>query len=264
MTPSHADIESLLGAYVCDAVEHDERALVDRHLPTCPTCRAEVAELREVTAMLANGDAATPVPPGVWDRIASSLDEVPPPMRLSVVPAEPAAPTPPSVDETGAAVVPIGSGHSGRSRGRRRFVAIAAAAAVVVGVVGFSLGRVTDGSTHDPATLQAAASQALVEPGAKRADLFDDANVQQAIAVVRANGEGYLIGDGLPALRNRIYQLWGATTDGTVVSLGVLDEPGVIAFNVGDPSAVSALMLTEEIRPVDHSSNPPVVKGDLV
>jgi anti-sigma-K factor RskA len=248
MTASHADIEELLGAYVCDAVEPEERALVDRHLPTCPKCRAEVAELREVTAMLANGDAATPVPPGVWDRIASSLDEAPPPMRLTVVP-------PPSTANDHDNVVPI--------RSRRRLVAVAAAVAVVVGVVGFSLGRASDGSSRDPATLQAAASQALVEPGARRAELLDDAKVQQAIAVVRPNGEGYLIGDELPALRDSIYQLWAATTDGTVVSLGVLDEPGVIAFSVGDPGSVSALMLTEEARPVDHPSTRPVLQGEL-
>src|SRR5260221_6653406 len=79
------DIEELLGAYACDAVDPDERDAVERHLPGCPRCRAEVAELREVTALLANADAATPVPDGVWDRIASSLEETPPPLRLSVI-----------------------------------------------------------------------------------------------------------------------------------------------------------------------------------
>jgi anti-sigma-K factor RskA len=253
MTLSHAEIEELLGAYVCDAVDADERTVVERHLPTCPKCRAEVAELREVTALLANSDAATPVPAGVWDHIVSSLDEAPPPLRLSVVPAPvDASPAP-------ANVVPIAA-----RRTRRRLAAVAAAAAVVVAVLGFSLGRVSDSSTSQPGTLQAAAYQALVEPGSRKAELYDDAKVQQGVAVVRSNGEGYLIGDDLPALHDRIYQLWGATADGTVISLGVLDEPGVIAFSVGDPAAVSALMLTEEIRPVDHSSNPPVVKGTLV
>src|SRR5207344_1927274 len=85
MTLSHTEIEELLGAYVCDAVDPDEAIAVEHHLQTCPKCRAEVAELREVTALLATADTPAPAPEGVWDRIASSLEEMPPPLRLSVV-----------------------------------------------------------------------------------------------------------------------------------------------------------------------------------
>lgn len=249
MTTPDADIELLVGAYVCDAVEPDERFAMERHLRGCPKCRAEVADLRNVTALLAN--STTPAPDAVWNRILSSLEEAPPPMRLSVAPLEPPAPATMNV-------VPLP-----RPLVRRRLVGFAAAAAVVVGVLGFSLGRGTSGSGPRPGGLQAAAYEALVEPGSRTASLLDDGHVKQAVAVVRANGEGYLIGDNLPALTDHIYQLWGATADGAVVSLGVINKPGVIAFNVGDPAAVNTLMLTEEIRPVDHSSNPAVVKGLL-
>ncbi len=79
---THAEIEELLGAYCLDAVDADETAAIEAHLPDCPRCRAEVAELREVAALLANND--TEAPEGVWDRIAEAIDEEPPPMRLDV------------------------------------------------------------------------------------------------------------------------------------------------------------------------------------
>ena len=52
-----SDIHALSGAYAVDAVDDIERASFERHLASCPTCRAEVASLRETSALLA--DAAT-------------------------------------------------------------------------------------------------------------------------------------------------------------------------------------------------------------
>src|SRR5689334_7705687 len=79
---THEQVQELLGAYAVDAVEPDEVADVEAHLEECSRCRAELAELREVGAFLAHsgGDA----PAGLWDRIASSLDDNPPPLRLEV------------------------------------------------------------------------------------------------------------------------------------------------------------------------------------
>ncbi len=79
---THEQIEELLGAYCLDAVDADERDAIEAHLPECPRCRAEVAELREVAALLANNN--TEAPEGLWDRIAEAIDDTPPPMRLDV------------------------------------------------------------------------------------------------------------------------------------------------------------------------------------
>lgn len=264
MTLSHAEIEELLGAYVCDAVDPDEVIAVERHLQTCPKCRAEVAQLREVTALLATADTPTPAPDGVWDRIISSLEEMPPPLRLSVVAPMPEAGARGSAPEPATApvadVVPISQVRSLR----RRILTVAAAVALVLGVVGFGIGRSTGGSsTQQASSLQEAASKAFVESGSKEATLVNDQQEKQAVAVVRPNGEGYLLGDDLPAIPDRIYQLWGATTDGTVVSLGVLPQPGVMAFSVGNPDDVSLLMVTEEQHPVGQPTGSPVAQGPL-
>jgi hypothetical protein len=80
----HVELQELLGAYALDAVEPDEAAAIERHLPTCPRCRNELAEHREVAALLgyAGGDA----PSGVWDRIIASLEEPPPALMLTRAP----------------------------------------------------------------------------------------------------------------------------------------------------------------------------------
>src|SRR5690606_4393398 len=76
----HDEIAELLGAYALDAVEPEEAAAVEAHLAVCPRCAAEVADHREVAAMLAHSGA--PAPEGLWSRISASLEEAPPEMEL--------------------------------------------------------------------------------------------------------------------------------------------------------------------------------------
>jgi hypothetical protein len=43
-----------LGAHAADALAPDERVRVDEHLASCPDCRRELAELQDVSALLAD------------------------------------------------------------------------------------------------------------------------------------------------------------------------------------------------------------------
>lgn len=61
-----------LSAYALEALSPDERASIDRHLQECPSCRDEL--YREMQLVVALRERpAEPVPPGLWDRIASDL-----------------------------------------------------------------------------------------------------------------------------------------------------------------------------------------------
>jgi hypothetical protein len=80
----HEEVQELLGAYALDAVEPDEAAAIERHLPTCPRCRIELADHREVAALM--GYAGADAPSGVWDRIIASLEEPPPALNLTRAP----------------------------------------------------------------------------------------------------------------------------------------------------------------------------------
>lgn len=239
---SHAEIELLLGAYALDAVDADERDMIDRHLPQCPKCRAEVAQHREVAAQLAYSGAAAPE--GVWDRIAGSLEEPPPALELAA-----------------GRIAPLR---------RRRItawrVAVGAAAAVAAGVIGVLGVEVADQRQEldelaATRTLASEADAAFADPDARTAELADADGAVLGVAVVRDDGQGYFVDRGLPRLDGRIYQLWGLAGD-TAVSLGPMgDAPGVIAFRAAD--TFETLVVTAEAEPVEASSNPPVVQGDL-
>ena len=248
-----AEVEGLLGAYALDAVDADERAAVEDHLAVCPRCRAELAEHLETASFLAHGGAAAPE--GLWPRIASSLEESPPALRLGVV---------------------EGAGDGSRGARRRRpharsvvWAAVAAAAVVVVAVLAVQLVRqgnqIDDLHSQMAATgVSHAAMDALADPASRKVDLRSpDGQPVSATAVISRGGTGYLLPSELPRLTaDRTYQLW-ALMPGHAISLGLLGaHPGIVAFPGKGP--ITGLAITEEhAGGVVSSSNPPVLVGQI-
>ena len=252
MSPlAHEEIQELLGAYALDAVDPDEAEAIERHLETCPRCRAEVEGHREVASMLGNsgGDA----PDGLWDRIASQLEDAPPPMRLEVQDGPPRSPRWRPAGASGAAgSSPPPSARPPRWRSRcsaRRWCAS-------------SSGSTTWSPPLEETTLQAAANRAFDDPDAVKVQLQSADGEMTARAVVLPDGSGFLMAHELPALdADRTYQLWGDTGAGSLVSLGLLgDDPAIIAFQAG--TDLDALAITEEeAGGVVQSRNPAVIAG---
>jgi hypothetical protein len=233
---NHDEITDLLGAYALDAVDDDERAVVEEHLATCSRCRAEVQEHREVAGLLAQGGGAAP--DGVWARIAGSLEEPPPALRLAPVAAdEPPAPPagavgPAGADQGGREVVPLAP----RRTWPRRLAAVAAvAAAVLVAVLGLEVRDQADRidelqvALDDPAT--ASYEAALVQPDTRRLELATADGTTTLEGAVTADGVGYLRAGPLPDLgEGRTYQLWGVDGEAPV-SLGTIGaDPAVVTF----------------------------------
>lgn len=242
MALRHDEVEELLGVYALDAVDDDERAAVEAHLATCPRCRAEVDGHREVAAHLAQTGA--PAPDELWDRIAGAIGGAePPPLRLVVD------------DQSARAVEPI------RRWRRLPMAAAAAVVAVALAAAGLFLTRSDDDAGTDRSELAAAALAAFESPQARIADLVDEEGQPLARVAMLPDGTGYVLAGALPDLDERIYQLWGS--DGTtVVSLGSMGAaPQIVPFHA-DPTQTT-LMITEEDAPVEQSSNPAVVVGEL-
>lgn len=243
----HDEITELLGAYALDAVEADERTLVEDHLVTCARCRAEVQDHREVATFLAHG--GTDAPEGLWERIAGSLEEAPPDLRL--VPASPRPDTPRAV------VAPT-------SRFPRLAVAALAAAVALVALLGVQV-RQQDRRIDE---LQVALQDPMVPAFQAALDAPTSRLVQLASAdgelvlrgAITDQGTGYLKASALPRLAgDRTYQLWGAAGD-QLVSLGVLGaDPGIVTFRA---DVYDAFAITEEDAPgVVTSANAPIVVG---
>lgn len=68
------DVHTLTGAYVCDALAPAEREAFEQHLAQCAACRGEVAELREVAAVL--GTAVAQQPPARLKALVDARIEV--------------------------------------------------------------------------------------------------------------------------------------------------------------------------------------------
>lgn len=253
MNPSsHEDIQDLLGAFALDAVDDDERGLVEAHLAVCPRCRAEVATHRETAALLAHsGDRA---PEGVWASITASLEEPPPEIDLA-----PMA----SLDDAR-------ERRSRRSLSLRVAAALGAVAAALTAFLGWRVG-VQDqrldrlaAELHEMGArdgLRRAATAALAQAGSEQVRLasFDG---KTGVPVVRLpNGTGFAVADGLPALpAGRTYQLWALRQDAKI-SLGLLGrDPDVSPFQMVGP--VLGYAITDEAAGgVKETSRSPVVLG---
>ncbi|CAN5160792.1 anti-sigma factor [soil metagenome] len=259
---NHRELEELLGAYALDAVDCDERDVLERHLPTCARCRAEVEEFREVAALLAHSGAAAPE--GLWDRIAAFLEGKAPDTQSS-----PAPPFLPSVAPAGADRARLNDDLARRRSWQTRAAgAIFAAAAVVIVVLGVQIAN-QDQRLDEMAgllavdALERAYQMAEATPDSELIELESFDGRIDTQAVVTEDGVGYLWASDLPRLEEgRTYQLWGDVGN-RLVSLGPLGpRPQVVAFEVSEQ--LMAVAITEEAEPGVIVSEQPVLAHGLL
>lgn len=253
------ELDELLGAYALDAVDDDEREAVEAYLEASPRARAEVAEHREVAALLAG--TGSKAPDQVWQRIAGSLEEAPPRLRLAVTPHE---------SLTASPVAPSGrEWWSASMRWTTAMVAVAATVILVLGALvirqGVRIGDIEDDLASavdelESVDIETAAGLASVDPANQTVDLVGDSGA--VVAVLAPDGSGYLLaGDLAPLTDDRTYQLWGIR-DETPVSLGVLGaDPGVVAFQADAP--FDALAISEEAAGGAVAPTAPTLVGEV-
>jgi anti-sigma-K factor RskA len=240
-----ADVHTLVGAYVLDAVDPAETALVEEHLAACTSCTEDVASMRAVAVALAGDAAATP-PAWLRERLVAEIARTPqlaPRPQLALpdltppaapLPGPPAAPQPQPqpwiplqvpVQQPGPVVDQIAARR--RQPSRRPLVGLAAALAVVCLGLGFVI-------TEQRGDLQA--EQARVEALTGLTALTDAAFESSAavpvegggeIAVVNAGDESLLVTRALPNLPpGKTYQVWLQDDTSTVRSVGLLGTSG--------------------------------------
>jgi anti-sigma factor RsiW len=233
LTPD--ELDELLAAYALDAVDDDERAAIEAYLLESPRARDEVAGYREVAAYL--HEESGPAPAGVWDRIAASLEERPPPLRLEVARARTARFTSP------------------------RALAVAAAIVVIAAIGGVLAGRASRDDTTT--TLAAEYHRAQNDPDRRDVRLVSADSKLALPAVVEPDGAGWLDASTLPALAPQsTYQMWAVRGD-NAVSLGVLGaNPSIVAFRLDAPTDAIAIT-TENAGGVVKTANTPLVVAAL-
>ncbi len=231
----HEEIEELLGAYALHATEPEEDREIETHLAGCPRCRAEVQAHLEVAAML--GSSASEVPAGLWEKIAASVGEIPPPGAAEQ-----------------SALLPLGVAPITRARPSRRWQAavwgtVVAVAAAVIAVLGVEVAHL-DQQVRSLRTavgqygLSGAAAQVAVGPHRTIVLAADKSAV--ARIVVAPSGEAFWVSSSLRELpTSETYQLWGLAR-GNIVSLGLVgpDPHSVAGFRI--EATITTVMLTAE------------------
>jgi anti-sigma-K factor RskA len=214
-----SDVHKLTGAYAVDAVDDLERARFEQHLAECEDCRAEVAELRETAALLAEATAVAP-PAALRESVLAGISQI--------RPLAPEVPTPAPRSAT--------EHRSGR-RAWMPFL-VAAALALVAGV-GALIVQPWGG---DDVPRLTAAEQVLQAPDAE--EVVVDLGEAGRATVTRSKSHDRAVittEDMVAAPDGKDYELWFIDGD-TFTSAGLMpdvaDQTVVLDGSASDAAAV--------------------------
>ena len=240
---SEYDVHKLTGAYAMDALDELERARFEQHLASCEDCRAEVAEIRETAALLAE-TFAVPPPSSLRDSVLAGISQV-----------RPLAPE----------VVASPSLHRAESAARRRrWVPLLVAAAVAL-VVGVGALVTQPWAPSDDVERLTAAEQVLQAPDAEQVSV--DLGEAGRATVTRSKSHDRAVittEDMVAAPAGKDYELWFISGD-EVVSAGLMpDAPDQTVVLDGSAGGAAAVGIT--VEPDGGSKQPtsdPIAVFDL-
>jgi anti-sigma-K factor RskA len=230
------DAHALLALYAADALDPGDARAVEEHLEECPTCREDLAAMRESLAEVAT-TAAEPPPPGMRDAVLSAAWRTP---------QERLAPFPEPATGPGPVVSP------GRRAPGAGFLALAASIAAVLaigaGTAGWALGNRPEAG--DPvAVLLAAPGTEVARVAPEVPADVGERPAGEVVAVVNdAQGRGALVARGLPgAPEGRTWQAWSLAGD-EVRSAGVFEvgDDGVAVVEFAWPAESEAVAVSLE------------------
>jgi anti-sigma-K factor RskA len=248
------DVHTLTGAYALDALDELERRRFETHLAECPDCTREVDELRATAAKLAVAAAETPperLRQRVLAQVATTRQE--PPATTTATHPRPSGRTSWAVRLTAAAA------------------GLAAAAAVLLGVVTVRTGAERDAAQAQLAQLQAryATVAELASAPDARGDSGTGAHGGTAFVLAsHARDQAVLLVADLPAPpAGHTYQAWliGGTGQPRSAGLVALD-PGTGAPPLEFSGLAGASKVGLTVEPAGGSPQPtttPVVLFDL-
>jgi anti-sigma-K factor RskA len=230
-----AQVHTLTGAYVCDALGEDERAEFEAHMALCPECAAEVRELREVTALM--GAAVSLRPP---DALKAAVDagirvtRQAPPITGPVAAAQPAR-------------------RASPWRPRAAWAVAAALALLVAGLGWRTVDQQRQISALNSETAQI--SLVLSAPDASTVRVAVTGGGSALVVDSRSRDEAAISFTGLAgAPAGKTYQLWLMAPDGSARSVGLMEAAPSRPIVVQGLSGEAAVGMT--VEPAGGSPKP--------
>jgi len=218
-----SDIHKLSGAYALDALDDFERARFDQHLSTCEDCRAEVAEMRETAALLAETTTFAP-PASLRVSVLSGISQV--------------RPLPPEIRR------PEGAE-------RRWFPLLVAAALVII----TGLGALAWQPWSSDESQLSATEQVLQAKDAKRVSVdLGEAGRATVVRSVSHNAAVIVAEDMAPAPEGKVYELWLWSGDKFVPAGLMPNSADHTTLLEGDAAVAGAAGIT--IEPAGGSEKP--------
>ncbi len=233
-----SDVHKLTGAYAVDALDDLERARFEQHLDECEDCRAEVAELRETAALLAE-TTATPPPASLRESVLAGISQV--------------RPLPPEVPVTSPAHRPAVE-PAGRRRSWVPFL-VAAALALIAGIGAV----VVQPWASDDVPRLTAAEQVLQAPDAEKVSI--DLGAAGRATVTRSKSAGRAVittEDMVSAPEGKAYELWFIKGD-SFTSAGLMpdvEDQTVVLEGSADDAAAVGITVEPETGSEQPTSDP--------
>ncbi len=245
-------LHALSGAYVVDALDDDERATFEEHLPGCLDCQAEVASLREAVAVMAH-DATTTPPASLRASVLAGIATVRPlpPEHIVEGPALEATSTPVHADdETERPLAPVVPLRPRRRRLAAGMASVAAAAAIVTGMV------YQPWADDAPISTLSAADQVVSAADAHKVSVDFTDGSRADVYRSKSKGRAVIITHGMAAPpAGKVFELWLRDTSGTMRPAGLMSAAGDQKVLLkGDASKADAVGIT--VEPEKGSTRP--------
>lgn len=254
-----SDIHSLTDAYVVGAVTAEEAHRFEDHLPGCAMCKAELAELRNVTAHLSRAVGTDPPPAlrnSVLAAIAATQQEPSLPQGATTDGRHLAA-VPTSTEIWVQAATPVRGDQPSR---RWSTLLVAAAVLAAIGFGGWAL------QSREQANDLTAQNEQVVQQNQEFTELLSAEDVWAvsgrfteggagSVVMSRSEGRALLVASDLPDLpADKVYQAW--TIKGDPVSAGIFSEADSGSVLELPDAAFDAQSVAVTIEPAGGSDQP--------
>ncbi|GEM_PF-716922 len=242
-------VGDLLPEYVLDLLDEEERRQVEDHLSSCADCSSRAAETEDTAGKLPLALRPIDPPPALRSRVMAAA------AQTSEHPSRAAVQTPPP---------PIQLRPRPRSWTGPRVMALVAAAAVILFVVGVSLGR----ELQRPKTSAMASYRQLVGTSVLHGDRIrsfptGSVGAHVALAVSPHGASSLIVGPTRPAGAQRVYQLWFIHGRRPPVSAGIF-LGGSVAHRMSLARSVSGFQTAAvTVEPGPRGSRQPTTKPIL-